>query len=162
MRPTSVPSGILIQSFGDNGHGLKMGGGFFPLREGELGSHLTQCGQCRGLYLHVKFRLDSSNRLATVHQRRRQDRTDNGLIAQGEPFYKRSPRNSSTDRNAVWDAALGGSKELCITVRCRQCRCPEGNWHFGGDWPIGKHCKALDFGLVLVKGKALYKTVDRS
>ena len=38
-------------------------------------------------YLHAKFDLDPSNRLATVHQRHRQtDRTgqtDNGLIAQG-------------------------------------------------------------------------------
>jgi len=36
-------------------------------------------------YLHVKFHLDPSNRLATMHQRHRQtghqDRTDNGLIA---------------------------------------------------------------------------------
>ena len=42
-------------------------------------------------YLHAKFHLDPSNRLATVHERYRQ--TDNGLIAQGEPFYKRSPKN---------------------------------------------------------------------
>jgi len=36
-------------------------------------------------YLRVKFHLDPSNRLATVHERYRQtdrtDRTDNGLIA---------------------------------------------------------------------------------
>ena len=45
-------------------------------------------------YLHAKFHLDPSNRLATVHERYRQ--TDNGLIAQGEPFYKRSPKNHGT------------------------------------------------------------------
>jgi len=41
-----------------------------PLREGELGPHLTQCGQDRGLPTvpHAKFHLDLSNRLATVHQ----------------------------------------------------------------------------------------------
>ena len=51
-------------------------------------------------YLHAKFHLDPSNRLATVHERYRQtgqtgqDRqTDNGLIAYGEPLYKRSPKN---------------------------------------------------------------------
>ena len=36
-------------------------------------------------YLHAKFHLDPSNRLATLHERLtqtdRQDRTDNGLIA---------------------------------------------------------------------------------
>jgi len=55
-------------------------------------------------YLHAKFHLDPSNRLATVHQRHRQtdrktDRQtdgqtgDNGPIAYGEPFYKGSPKN---------------------------------------------------------------------
>jgi len=54
---------------------------------GGLGPHLTQCGQGRGVYLHAKLHLDPSNRLATVHQRHRQDRqTDNGPIGQGEPF----------------------------------------------------------------------------
>ena len=46
-------------------------------------------------YHHAKFCHDPSNRLATIHQRHRQDRqtdreTDNGPIAQGELFYKRS------------------------------------------------------------------------
>jgi len=56
-------------------------------------------------YLRAKFHLDQSNRLATMHQRHRQDRTerptgqDNGLIAQeGEPFYKRSPQNAITNK----------------------------------------------------------------
>ena len=48
--------------------------------------------------MHAKFHLDPSNSLATVHQRHRQtdrhpDRTDNGLIASGKPFYKRSTKN---------------------------------------------------------------------
>jgi len=30
--------------------------------------------------------------LATIHQRHRQTGQDNGPIAQGEPFYKRSPK----------------------------------------------------------------------
>jgi len=56
-------------------------------------------------YLRATFHLDPSNRLATVHQRHRQDRTertdtqtgqtDNSLIAQGEPFYKRFAKNGS-------------------------------------------------------------------
>ena len=61
--------------FGRNRYGPKIGLGCAPLGEGELGPHLTQCGQGRG-YLHAKFHLDPSNRLATVHERQRQDRTD--------------------------------------------------------------------------------------
>jgi len=38
-----------------------------------LGPHLTQCGRAEA-YLHAKFHLDPSNRLATIHQRHRQDR----------------------------------------------------------------------------------------
>jgi len=47
-------------------------------------------------YPHAKFHLDPSNHLATVYERYRQtdrtDRTDNGPIAWGEPFYKLSPK----------------------------------------------------------------------
>jgi len=45
------------------------------LGEEELGPHLTQCGQ-EEAYLHAKFHLDTSNRLATVQERHRQDRQD--------------------------------------------------------------------------------------
>ena len=52
----------------------KLGSGT-PLGEGELGPHLMQCGQVES-YLHAKFHLDPSNRLATMHQRQKQaDRT---------------------------------------------------------------------------------------
>jgi len=34
--------------------------------QGELGSHLTQCGLARGLYLPTKWHLDLSSRLATT------------------------------------------------------------------------------------------------
>ena len=46
-------------------------------------------------YLHAKFRLDPSNRLATLHERLRQtDRQDRQTDrrrtdSMGEPFYKR-------------------------------------------------------------------------
>jgi len=46
-------------------------GGLCAFWEGELGPHLTQCGQGRDLP-HVKFHLDPSNRLATMHQCHRQ------------------------------------------------------------------------------------------
>jgi len=41
-------------------------GGCASLAEGDLGPHLTQCGQTEA-YLHAKFHLDPSNRLATIH-----------------------------------------------------------------------------------------------
>jgi len=49
-------------------------------------------------YLHDKFHLDPTNRLATVHQRcrqtgqDRQDRTGQRSDSIGEPFYKRSTK----------------------------------------------------------------------
>jgi len=42
--------------------------GLYPFGGGELGPYLTQCGQAEA-YLHVKFHVDPSNRLATIHQR---------------------------------------------------------------------------------------------
>ena len=55
--------------------GGKLGGGCTPFGK-ELGPHLTQCGRWAEAYLHAKFHLDRSNRLATIHQRHRQDRQD--------------------------------------------------------------------------------------
>ena len=53
-------------------------------------------------YLHAKFHLDPSNRLATVaytnvkdntdKQDRQLGQADNGPVAYGEPFYKRFPK----------------------------------------------------------------------
>ena len=65
-----------MQPFGRNRYGPKIGWGLCPFGEGELGPHLTQWGQGRGLYLHAKFHLDPSKRLATVYERHRQDRQD--------------------------------------------------------------------------------------
>jgi len=64
-------------------------------------------------YLHAKFHLDLYNRLPTIDQRHRhrtdretgQDRQDDGAIAQDEPFYKQSPKNSKQ----------GGSTEYVST-----------------------------------------------
>jgi len=54
-------------------------------------------------YPHAKFHIDPSNRLATVHQCHRQDRqTNNGLIAQGKPFYKRLLRKYRQEYNGTF------------------------------------------------------------
>jgi len=64
-----------MQPFGRNRYGPKIGG-LCPFGEGEVCPHLTQCGRAEA-YLHAKFRLDPSNRLATVRQRYRQtEQTD--------------------------------------------------------------------------------------
>jgi len=71
-RPTCMPSFILIHpSIWPQQIWAKNWGLCPLLGEGELGPHLTQCGH---LYPYAKFHLDPSNRLATVHQRHRQDR----------------------------------------------------------------------------------------
>ena len=46
-------------------------GGPPPFGGRELGPHLTQCGRAEA-YLHSKFHLDPSKRLATLHERHRQ------------------------------------------------------------------------------------------
>ena len=72
-RPSSIPSDILImQPFGRNRCVLKIGG-LCPFEGGGASPHLTQCARAEA-YLPAKFHLDPSNRLATVHERHRQDR----------------------------------------------------------------------------------------
>jgi len=50
-------------------------GGLCPFEGGERCPHLTQCGRAED-YLRAKFHLNPSNRLATINQRYRQNRTD--------------------------------------------------------------------------------------
>ena len=60
---------------------------------GVLGTHLTQCGRGRGLPpSQVSFgSMQPFGHNTPTLQADRQ--TDNGPIAQGESFYKRSPKN---------------------------------------------------------------------
>jgi len=77
-----------MQPFGPNRYGPKIGWGLCPFGGGKLGPHLKHVARAEA-YLHAKFHLDPSNRLATVHERHRTDRTaqdrtgqtDNGPIA---------------------------------------------------------------------------------
>ena len=85
-----------MQPFGRNRYGPKIGD-CAPLGEGELGPHLIHNVARAEAYLHAKFHLDPSNRLATMHERQRQTGQDNGPIAKCEPFYKRSPKNKCTE-----------------------------------------------------------------
>jgi len=86
-RPTSIPSGILThQPFGHSRHGPKIWG--VPFCGGGAGfpSNTVYPGSSRPT--PPKFHLDAPNRLATIHQRRRQDR-QNYPIGYGEPFLPR-------------------------------------------------------------------------
>jgi len=58
---------------------------------GKLGPHLTQCRLGRSLPLYQV----ASNRLATIHQRYKQDRQDNGPI--GRTVLQRSPQTPVQD-----------------------------------------------------------------
>jgi len=57
-------------------------------------------------YLHAKFYLDPSNRLATIHHHRQTDRqtgqTDNDLIAQGKTVLQTVAQKSAKIRPRVW------------------------------------------------------------
>jgi len=77
-RSTSVQSGILIYSTVWPRQTWSENEGSAPFAVGELRRHQHNVAGSEA-YLHAKFRLDPSNRLATIHQRHRQ--TDNDLIA---------------------------------------------------------------------------------
>ena len=98
-RPTSVLSGIVIHPpFGHNRHGPKiwgMGGG---APYGGAGSPSNMMwprprptSVPRGILIHPTVWPQYTN--VADRQDKRINSTDNGSIAQGEPFYKRSPKN---------------------------------------------------------------------
>ena len=85
-------------------------GGCAPLGEVELGPHLTQCGQGRGLSARqVSSWSIQPFAACTIHQRYRETGQDinNGLIAYREPFCKRSPKNSYVSHISYTDLGLG-------------------------------------------------------
>jgi len=87
-----------------------------PHSVGELGPHLTQCGMGRGLspYQVASWSIQPFGHNTSTLQNRQADRqTDNGPIAQGEPFYKRSPKN--------WISWFQKMSALTISLR-KLCR----------------------------------------
>jgi len=85
------------------------------MEEGALSPHITQRGLAGGL--HAKFRLDPSNRLTTIHQRHRQDMTDNERSDDiGRIVYKRSPKNRSYYMVALWNRADHYMFALCFLL----------------------------------------------
>jgi len=98
--PCHVPRWSIHQ-FGHNRRGPKIGEGALPpFGEGGTGSpsHTMSPGPRpasvpSGILIHAAV-------LAAIHQRHRQDRQtdrqDNGPMAQGEPFYERSPKKTET------------------------------------------------------------------
>jgi len=91
-RPTSIPSGILIhRAVWPQRTWAENWGGCAPLGDGEL----TQCAKT---YLHAKFHLDPSNRLANVTDRI--DRTQSNSITNGRP--KPKAKFSCLLRHPAW------------------------------------------------------------
>jgi len=97
-----------IQPFGHNRHrpqiirtqakpapvNFEVGGAAVPLSVGDLDPHLTQCGRGQGL---TACQVSSWSLQPFAHNTptSQTGQTDNGPIGQGEPFYKRSPKNRS-------------------------------------------------------------------
>jgi len=84
-RPTSIPGGILIQpAIWPRQIWAENCGDVLLLGRGSWVAVYHNVARAEA-YMHAKFHLNPSNRLATVHQRDREDRqteqTDNGLIA---------------------------------------------------------------------------------
>jgi len=123
------------QTFGHNRNRPKIGGRLCPLfEEGDLSPHLKVAWA--EAYVHTKWHLNLSNRLATTDMGRKlgtlslwegrvgsssntmwpgsmptcvpsfinnvTDRQDNGPIAWGEPFYKRSPKTKTGFSFSFW------------------------------------------------------------
>ena len=93
-RPTSVLNGILIhpavwpqQTWAADyrdvvkacAHKFRKLEAAVPLSVGKAVTHLSPCGRAVA-YLHALFHLDPSNRLATIHQRYGEDRTDRTTV----------------------------------------------------------------------------------
>jgi len=88
-----------MKPFGLNTYGPKIGGSA-PLGEGELDSHLTQCVQGQGLpacQVSSWFVQPFGHNTPMLQT----DRTDNGLIACGEPFYKRSSKKHKNTKSQI-------------------------------------------------------------
>ena len=84
-------------------------GGDVHLSVRELGPHLKQCHLGRGLPPHqvpswsIQPFGHNTPTLQKDSKTGRQDRTDNGPIAQGEPFYKRSLKKLYFLQPANWE-----------------------------------------------------------
>jgi len=100
LRPTSIPSGILMHAAIWPQHTWVENWGLCPpLGEGEMGPHLTQCGrgQCLPTCQVSSWSVQPFGHSKPTPQTDREDRhtgrtdrpTNNGLIALGELFYKR-------------------------------------------------------------------------
>jgi len=90
-----------IQPFGHNRHGPKSGGSYAPFGRGGAGSPSNTMwlgprptSIPSGILIHPTVWPRYTNVTDWTGQT---DRTDNGPIAYGEPFYKRSPKNDKTD-----------------------------------------------------------------
>jgi len=96
LRPTCIQSFILIHpAVWPQQTRAKNWGALTPFGKEGTWSHLTQCCLERGLppYQVVSSSIQPFGHNTPTSQTERQ--TDNGPIAQGEPFYKQPPKNQT-------------------------------------------------------------------
>jgi len=91
-------------------------------------------------YLRAKWHPNPSNHLATIYQHHRQTgqtrQSDNGLVAQGEPFYKWSP-----NKNKLKFKSLKVEKSY-TTVNNRLYQCISYSFEFGTS---SRSCRSISF-----------------
>jgi len=102
LRSTSEPSGILIHPAVWPQQTWTKNWGCAPFVEGELGPHLKHCGRGRGLppCRVLSWFIQPFGHNTPTSQ------TDNGLIAYGELFYKRSSKNIPVEIWFEWNNNL--------------------------------------------------------
>jgi len=109
-----------IQPFSSNRHGPNIGVWLCPhfsWGKGELRYHLTQCDRGRGLP-PCQVTPSSIQPFGHSTPKLQTDRQDNGPIAYGEPFFKRSPRNRLL--NGPLDATVSHDMRFYfrLSLRC--------------------------------------------
>jgi len=95
-------------------------GGLCSSGEGEL--HNKMWPGTRPIYLHAKFHLDPSNRLATIHQRHRQDRqtdrqTDRPTHRQRSDSIGRTAFTARRNARIASAALAVAIPSVCLSVR---------------------------------------------
>jgi len=97
--------------------------GAVPPFWGELGPHLIQCGYnvaWAEAYLHAKFHLDASNRLATIHQRYRQTEQTTVRQHRANRFTNVRPKTTDLQANSCHTHEIGDMAHKIARNECSQ------------------------------------------
>jgi len=119
LRPTSIPSGILIYSavwpqraWAENWGTLP------PLWEGQLGLHLTQCGHGRGPACQVSsWSIEPFGHITPTLQTRETDRQDR----QRSDSIRRTVLQTIAQNTGVMNKTKNKSRKLQVRVHVKLC-----------------------------------------